>query len=487
MTSTAKVRPLVAAMAVALLATAAGCSTSAPTSTAPASTGGGATTATSAPPTTSAPPSTTSAPKITLKVAYGEQAPSKQMTDFLTAAKAGFEAENPGVTVELQPIDASGDDVNTKLQLMQRSESTAPDVLTEDGFRINADAEAGFLLPLDSYVANWADWAQFSQGARDIGKAVDGKTYGISRGTDVQIIWYSKTVFEKAGLPTTWQPKTWQDIIDAAKAIKAKVPGTIPMNIYVSKPLGEATTMRTVLTFLSGTPDGMENGIYNSASNKWVTGSQGMKDVAAFLQQYHDLELGPTAVDQQNPNLYGLVMEQWLPAGKLGMAFDGSWNSGTWTETGNHPWPAWPTEVGWAAIPTQNGQAPGTTTMSGGWTWAASSKSKNPDMAAKFVLYLSSKENMLKFTLVSGDIPVRNDVASDPAYTSSKPTAQFIADQVKVTHVRPSVTLYPQVSDLLAQMSDSIITGSKDAAAATTWLDGQITAIAGADVVKATS
>ena len=45
----------------------------------------------------------------------------------------------------------------------------------------------------------------------------NGVNYGVMNGTDVRGIWYNKQIFEKAGLPTNWQPKTWADILAAAK------------------------------------------------------------------------------------------------------------------------------------------------------------------------------------------------------------------------------------------------------------------------------
>jgi ABC-type glycerol-3-phosphate transport system substrate-binding protein len=41
--------------------------------------------------------------------------------------------------------------------------------------------------------------------------------------------------------------------------------------------------------------------------------------------------------------------------------------------------------MGNAAMPTQNGQAPGKVSMSGGWTWAIPKNAGNPDKAWEFI------------------------------------------------------------------------------------------------------
>ena len=81
--------------------------------------------------------------------------------------------------------------------------------------------------------------SQFTETAKGAGKALDGKTYGIPDGTDTRGLWFNKEIFAKAGLPADWQPKTWDDVLSAARTIKAAVPGVIPLNIYAGKAVGE--------------------------------------------------------------------------------------------------------------------------------------------------------------------------------------------------------------------------------------------------------
>ncbi len=79
---------------------------------------------------------------------------------WATGLKRKFEKENPGATVTLNPIQAPENDYYTKLDLMQRSSSTAPDVLYEDTFLIKSDVAAGYLLALGGRLKHWPDWSK---------------------------------------------------------------------------------------------------------------------------------------------------------------------------------------------------------------------------------------------------------------------------------------------------------------------------------------
>src|SRR5689334_9162280 len=120
----------------------------------------------------------------TIKVAYQKFGAFTQMDKLMHTVKGEYEKAHPGWTVQLEPIQADENSYYTKLDLMSRSASTAPDVLYEDTFLVNADISAGFLAPIDSYVAKWKDWSQFTPASKTAGQGQDGKTYGVPMGTD---------------------------------------------------------------------------------------------------------------------------------------------------------------------------------------------------------------------------------------------------------------------------------------------------------------
>ncbi|MCX4917133.1 extracellular solute-binding protein [Streptomyces sp. NPDC060011] len=407
----------------------------------------------------------------TVKVSFKQSTDNsvRVMDTYLGEMKKQFEKANPGKKVELVPIKAPDSEYYTKLQQMLRSPKTAPDLVYEDTFLINSDITSGYLKPLDPYLDKWSDWGQFIDTAKAAAKAQDGKTYGVPDGTDTRGLWFDKGVFAKAGLPADWQPKTWDDVLDAARTIKKKVPGVTPLNVYTGKPAGEAATMQGFEMLLYGTGDGTADPLYDTASKKWVAGSQAFKDALTFVETVYKEKLGPDVTDALDPNFATSVRGDLLPGGKLGIDLDGSWLPQDWLKGSGHEWPAWSRKLGLAHMPTQHGQAPGKVSMSGGWTWSIPSKAGNPALAFEFIKTMQTKANAQKWYIANSGIAVRKDVAADPAYTQAQPGIKFFTDLVASTHYRPAYPAYPKVSTAIQEAMESVTTGdsSVDKAAST--------------------
>ncbi len=397
----------------------------------------------------------------TVKVSYKQSMDNsiKVMDTYLADIKKQFEKANPGKKVEFVPIKAPDSEYYTKLQQMLRSPKTAPDLVYEDTFLINSDITSGYLKPLDPYLAKWQDWNQFIDTAQAAAEGEDGRTYGVPDGTDTRGLWFSKDVFKKAGLPADWQPKTWNDVLDAARTVKEKVPGVIPLNVYTGKPVGEAATMQTFEMLLYGTNDGTADPLYDKSAKKWVAGSKGFKDSLSFVETVYKEKLGPEVSDALDPNVGTRIRGEWLPKGKLGIALDGSWLPQDWLPGSGHEWPEWSEELGLAAMPTQNGQAPGKVSMSGGWTWSIPAKAGNPDLAFEFIKTMQTKANAQKWYIANSGIAVRKDVADDPSYTNAQPGIKFFTDLVASTHYRPAFPAYPKVSTAVQEAMEGVTTG----------------------------
>ncbi|MFB7657142.1 MULTISPECIES: extracellular solute-binding protein [unclassified Streptomyces] len=397
----------------------------------------------------------------TVKVSFKQSTDNsiKVMDTYLADIKKQFEKANPGKKVELVPIKAPDSEYYTKLQQMLRSPKTAPDLVYEDTFLINSDITSGYLKPLDPYLEKWKDWDQFIDTAKAATAGEDGKTYGVPDGTDTRGLWFSKDVFAKAGLPADWQPKTWAEVLDAARTIREKVPGVTPINVYTGKPAGEAATMQGFEMLLYGTNDGTTDPLYDKDSKKWITAGKGFEDSLAFVESVYKEKLGPEVSDALDPNFGTAVRGELLPQGKLGIALDGSWLPQDWLEGSGHEWPEWSKELGLAAMPTQHGQAPGKVSMSGGWAWSIPAKAANPDLAFDFVKTMQTKANAQKWYIANSGIAVREDVANDPAYVDAQPGIKFFTDLVESTHYRPAYPAYPKVSVAIQEAMEGVTTG----------------------------
>lgn len=415
----------------------------------------------------------------TLTIAYQKTSTFFQLDDLLHKAKEEFEAANSEVTIKLSPIEAEQDQYFTKLALMNGSSDTAPDIIYEDTFQIRSDAAAGYLMPIDDYLEGWEDWSQFVDSAKEAGVGDDGKTYGVSMGTDTRGIYVNKTILAQAGLPADWQPTTWEEILAAARAVKEKVPDVIPLNIYAGKAGGEQTTMQGFEMLLYGTDDVL----YDDSTQKWFTGSTGMLDSLTFMKTVYDEGLGPDLDLALDATIGSRVSSSLLPEGKLAIAVDGSWLPGFWI-SGDNEWPQWQETIGLAKMPTQNGQGAGFTSMSGGWTLAIGSQCANPEAAFQFISIALNQENSLKYATENAAIAVRTDVAESEEYLGYNPSFEFFSGLVEYTHFRPATPDYSQISANIQTACESVITGQATPQEACDTYDAGLVKIVGDDKVQ---
>ncbi|WP_037568674.1 extracellular solute-binding protein [Phaeacidiphilus oryzae] len=416
-----------------------------------------------------------------IKVIYWQQLNSanKIQANYLKTQAAAFEKANPGTSVQLVPVTASENDFYTKIDLMMRAPSTTPDLVYEDTATLNSDVASGYLAPLDQDLSSWSEWQKFAPAAKAAVRGTDGKTYAVPDETDTRGIWYNKQLFAKAGLPVPWQPKSWADVLSAARAIKAKVPGAVPLNIYTGKAGGEASSMQGLEMLLYGTPAG-SNSLYDARTKKWVVGSQQFKDALQFVKTVYSQGLGPTPSQALSANFSNTISDDLLPSGKLAMDIDGSWMPQHWIASGDKPWPQWSSTMATAPMPTQNGQAPGQVSMSGGWAWSIPAKARNSSLAWKFVQYLNTEQAATQWNVVNNTIAVRSDVAADPKYLKSVPTNAFFTGLVKHTYYRPALPVYTQVSTAIQDAMESVTTGQSSVAAAASTYDSAVKAAVGA-------
>ncbi|WP_251094986.1 extracellular solute-binding protein [Streptomyces sp. Caat 7-52] len=422
----------------------------------------------------------------TVKVSYKQSTDNsvKVMDTYLAGMKKQFEENHPGKKVEFVPIKAPDSEYYTKLQQMLRSPRTAPDLVYEDTFLINSDITSGYLKPLDPYLAKWPDWRWFADTAKAAAKGEDGKTYGVPDGTDTRGLWYDRRVFEKAGLPAHWQPKTWDDVLAAARTIKEKVPGVTPLNVYTGKAAGERSTMQGFEMLLYGTGDGSFDPLYDSSAKKWLTAGQGFRDALSFVETVYREKLGPDVSDALDPNFATTVNGELLPQGRLGIDLDGSWLPQAWLPGSGHEWPDWSRRLGLAYMPTQHGQAPGKVSMSGGWTWSIPAKAANPGLAFDFIRTMQTKDNARKWYIANSGIAVREDVAADPAYAGAQPGIGFFTGLVAGTHYRPTYPAYPKVSTAVQEAMESVTTGDRSVAEAVSAYDATLEDVTGGRVVE---
>jgi len=400
---------------------------------------------------------------VTLNVMYKEVT---GYTPWLEKAKAQFEAANPGVSVKLSCLPSTENDYNTKTALTLQTDNTV-DVMVIDSFLVASLVAPGNLVALP--VSGWSDWnEQVPASIRD-GIAIDGKVYAVPYTSDTRGLYYNVKVLEKAGVSLPWAPKNWDDIVAAVKKLQA-AGVAYPIWFNGSKAQGEGTTMQTFEMLMGGTSDWIyENG-------KWVVKSKGLSDTLGLIQTLIDLGIydNNELATMLDANSFRVLNEKFPAGQEIGIVLDGVWKGGDWIAAlGDKA----AEEIKIVPLPNQAGT--GFSSMSGGWTLGVSSLSKNPDLAFKFIQAATTRENMLSFTTEGGDMTVRSDVASEPAYIALNPFRAEMSKFTSFTKFRPGVDVYPSVSVEIQAAVESVVTGQATAAQAAATYAANVKKIAG--------
>ncbi|KRE95333.1 sugar ABC transporter substrate-binding protein [Nocardioides sp. Soil774] len=127
-----------------------------------------------------------------------------------------FNEEYPDITIkhEVVPFDQT----QNKFKTAAEADSGAPDILRAEVAWTPEFASLGYLYALDGTAALENNFAETPLSSN----VYEDKTYGVPQVTDTLGLMYNKALFEKAGLDPENPPATWDEVRDAAKALKSK-------------------------------------------------------------------------------------------------------------------------------------------------------------------------------------------------------------------------------------------------------------------------
>ena len=125
-----------------------------------------------------------------------------------------FEAENPGVTVDL--VSPPTDQADQKLQQMLQS-GRGVDVLEVRDSTVGAFSNNGWLHDLSDEATTWAGWDDLTDNAQAV-TAEDGARYYVPYGFYGLSLFYRTDLVEEAGFDGP--PASWEDLLEQASAIQ---------------------------------------------------------------------------------------------------------------------------------------------------------------------------------------------------------------------------------------------------------------------------
>src|SRR3954468_19403774 len=251
-----------------------------------------------------------------------------------------------------------------------------------------------------------------------------GKVYGIPTNTNVQLLWYRKDL-----VPTP--PKTWDEMIQIAK----KLP-PVKGNILEQgqKYEGYVVWFNNLVASGGGkivNPDGTP--ALNQAA---VKAAEIIKNVATSGRADPSLS---TAQEDQGRLAFeadkGAFLLNWPYVWAAAQA-DGKTNKTTAMVAKN---------MGYAPYPRVNANEPSRVSI-GGANLGIPKSGKNPALATKAALCMTSKKWQEQEAINEGLPPVTNATYDDPAVRKVYPFADLLREQLKDSVVRPATPSYSDVT-----------------------------------------
>ncbi len=364
-----------------------------------------------------------------------------------------FEAENPGVRVEVQNIPWTA--AHEKL-LTAYAADGLPDVCQLGNTWIAEFATLDALAPLQPHVqdSRVIDPADYFPGIWDT-NIIDGKLVGIPWYVDTRLLFYRKDLLRQAGYdhpPRTWAE--WEQMNAALKTLMG------PQRYPVLMPLNE---FEPQLSLALQQPDPL----LREHDTRGNFRSAGFRRTLAFYDNMFEQDWAPKMSETQISNVWDEFFK-----GFTAFYLSGPWNIREFRQ--RQP-AALEGEWGTAALPGPDGPGAG---IAGGTSLVVFKNSQKKAAAWKLIEFLSRPDIQQRFYTIIGDLPPRRSAWESPELTGDPLTAAF-ADQLERVKPTPKVLEWERIAQQMRVVTEQVVRGGLPQDKAVEQLDQQVDDILG--------
>jgi len=375
-----------------------------------------------------------------------------------------FEEELPGLERELAvkvsflPAGLNDQDYKARLALDIRSGRGA-DVMVIDQFWVPEFAAADFLMPLDRYYREWPLRDEFFKPIQEMG-SFGGHKFMVVWDADVRMIFYNRDLLARAGIELPWQPRSWEDLIEAGRRIKAACPGVIPLQVNAGTVMGEAATMQGFLMLLHGAG----GRLYDEDRGAWVVDSPALRRTLEFYRRVYQVEkLGDPGLQvslRAREKSFELMSRE-----KIAIYLESTWFYNSVLDPNNESWGMADRDrkIGWALMPGAGGPGdPEFVSVSGGDGLIINPLCQNPDLAWELIAALNDLDRQKRQFAKKPFTPTRRDLAALPEVRAHEFISQAASRVMPWTTFRPALPEYPEISFHVQHLTERVVTGQFD-------------------------
>jgi multiple sugar transport system substrate-binding protein len=251
-----------------------------------------------------------------------------------------------------------------------------------------------------------------------------GKLYGIPRTTNVQLMWYRKSLVPNP-------PKTYDEMISIAQQLKAQGK-PYEIGFTAAQYEGYVVNVNNMVTAYGGT-----------LVNKDSTASTVDDKTVQALTLLHKLATsGVTSSSLSNAQEPEVFAD--LEAGRSAISLN-------WPYVLSAMRTAKPdlvNDLGYAPFPSVNGDTPRVTL--GGANYGISTYSKHPNESFEAAMCMRNEKNALSAALDNGDVPALATVFNNPEFIKAYPMKDVMLTELKNAVPRPISPVYQNISTIVS-------------------------------------
>ncbi|MCU6712093.1 extracellular solute-binding protein [Paenibacillus sp. J5C_2022] len=373
--------------------------------------------------------------------------PSDPKHQMLRTIVDNYEAEHPGVKIELDSLNTDQQKLKLKTQAASKE---VPDItIVNPSAQMKPFVEADLFAPLNEMVEKNGLRDTFQEGILDY-YTFDGNLYALPDGNNIAIFYYNKALFQQAGAEV---PATFEELVETAKTIRAA--GITPIAIGEKDSWTGSFLFMNVLLRTNGGPGFLQDIV---DGKKTFQDPAFLEAVDAFqsLVQADAFQEGATSFDYN-------AGENLFKTGKAAMYFMGTWaTGGIETSEVNKD-----DNIGVFKFPTVNGNGSENEFMlAPGSAFAVSKHSKHLEETLDFLNYFMLHYPKEAFKL-KGAVGVAQNIDEDFAaagYSGMAMEVLGLFKEVKGGDIAFDNTMNPGTAQVHLSSIQKLFVAKKDAA-----------------------
>jgi len=349
-----------------------------------------------------------------------------------------FEGQNPGTKVVREVGPHSSTEFHDLLTQKLRNRDLEMDVFFMDVIWPAEFAAAGWALALDRWF-HPSEREKFLE-APILANTYQGQIYGVPLFIDAAMLYYRKDLLKKYGFSP---PRTWPELVRQAKSILAQ-----EKDPHLTGFSGQFKQYEGLICNMMEYILGNGGALWDERELKSALHLPKAKEAVRFVRDQIIGEISHRGVlAYQEPESLALFTQgkaifhrNWPYAWEI--ANDPA-RSRVSAQTGIAPLPAFFDKKSVATL--------------GGWQLGISRFSRKPELAWKFVAFMTSREMQKRIAVFMGRAPTRGELYRDTEILKKNPQFKFQFDTLMHAVPRPRTPVYSPLSNIMQRYFSSAI------------------------------